>query len=754
MLSIAKRYSDHPDGFDELYRVALEKAQSIPWGIPFVEIGTREGGSALLFLEAIRASKIPRPLITVDPYGLAYISGPDHYQPIGEERYRQAMKMLSEFSHQHRLTHIHQRMTSEAFMKMWPEIGLWIEGEQINKRPFGLVYLDGEHTEDAVNLELDWLLPQMIPGGLIIIDDIECITNPNGNHAVLTRVFKEGKKHGNRLYLEIPGESHQQEQRAVVTIAVGDTYRQMARLTHPSLKAYAEKIGADFIVINESHRTSPHWEKFQLYNLFERYERILYLDTDLLVRDDTPDIFELIPPQKLGMFNEAPWTDGRHQSMVDACRDYGFFVPDWDGRYFNTGVIVASHCHRYLFKKPEKEIFNFYEQGYLNAVIGHGRIPVQELTYHFNRMCCMDPYTGEDRFASYIMHYAGFPNISMVLEVIQQDIREWKSRAGILPASKRYFYPRHILIDVQGGLGDQVQAEPAIRFARDYVWPGADIQIKSHFPRLFEHLGLPLHEAWWSPPSGIPFYQSVTLPGTNTLHWQLVSNLLCHTIDFASMAVLRRTLPVENKQIRLQVLDEDKEEVRQALEGANIVEYLLVHPGKHFESKTFPRSWWQEVVNILAAEIPICLFGQDDPDGTRGVWDVECPPGAMDTRNRLSLGGNMALISQAWGVLSNDSAPIHLAGAFDNWIYLLPSCKHPEHLLPWRNGKQDYKAKAFYKRLVIDDCACAPTEVHGASAEFIYRDWSEYLPEPEEIVKAICNTANEKLCVSVMEYSR
>ena len=732
----AIKYTDHPEGFDKLYQKALEKALTIPWGVPFIEIGTREGGSALLFLKAIKESKIPRPLITIDPYGKAYVSGPEQYQPIGEERYRRAMKMLADFAYQHQLTHVHQRMPGEGFMKMWTETGLWIEGEQINKRPFGLVYLDGEHAACTVEQELEWFIPRMVSGGLIVIDDIECTSSPNNsNYPQLMHTLEKGTKYGNRLYQEISGESIGQGPRAVVTITVGETYRQMARLTHPSLKTYTEKIGADFIVINESNCSSPHWEKFQLYDLLEKYERILFLDTDILIRSDTPNLFEIIPPQKLGMFNEAPWTDGRYQSMVDACRDYGFLVPDWNAKYWNTGVMIVSRCHRYLFKRPDKEIFNFYEQGYLNAVIGHGCIPVQDLPYQFNRMCCMDKFTGEDRFASFVIHYAGFPNLGMVLEIIRQDIREWQQGQKI-----NYQYQRHILIDVQGGLGDQVQAEPTIRFARDYVWPGADIHIKTHFPQLFEHLGLPIHEhSAWSPTSNTPYYHVVTLPGPDTIQWRIVSNLLSHTIDFCSMAVLRRILPIQDKKVCLQVLEEDLEEIRVLLDGINPREIFLVHPGKHFVSKTFPHSWWQETVDLLAAEIPICLIGQDDPDGTRGIQNINCPNEAIDLRNRTSLGILIALISQAWGLLSNDSAPIHIAGAFDNEIILIPSCKHPDHLLPWRQKGQNFKAQALYKRLVIDDLKCAPTEVYGASAEFlpVGKTWKDYLPEPEEVVQAV-----------------
>ncbi len=149
----------------------------------------------------------------------------------------------------------------------------------------------------------------------------------------------------------------------VLTIAVGDDYLQMASYTHPTIKAYAERIGADFLCIDESNTSTPHWEKFQIFDLLNKYERIIYLDTDLIVRDDCPDLFEVVPVSELGMFNEAPFVpDGRQAAMYEVCKAHDTNVPDWDGKYYNSGVMVISRTHKYLFKKPDIESCIFYEQ--------------------------------------------------------------------------------------------------------------------------------------------------------------------------------------------------------------------------------------------------------------------------------------------------------------------------------------------------------------------------------------------------------
>jgi len=518
----------------------------------------------------------------------------------------------------------------------------------------------------------------------------------------------------------------------VLTIAVGDEYSQMAKITHPTIKAYAARIGADFLCVDESNSTSPHWEKCQIYHLLNKYKRILYLDTDVIVRDDCPNLFDVVPEGKLGMFNEAPFVGGRVQSIYDACNDYDTTAPEWNGKYYNSGVMVISRAQRQLFKKPAVESCNFYEQGYLNLQIIKQKVEMLDLSYRFNRMTCMDPITGEERHAAYIIHYAGFPDLQFVLDIIPRDIEKWGND------SPEYKYQRHIVVDVSGGLGDQVEAEPAIRYMKQHIYPEDDITVLTHFPRLFRHIeGINVfeHGEFIGEPD-TPYYYCRSLPDVKAVMWSIVSNLLCHTVDFCSMALLRRTLPLKDKQVKLKVGVDDFTEVADTVGIRNLNELILIHPGRHWESKTFPVEWWQEIIDgLVAAGLPVCIIGKEED--TRGTMPVAVPDGVIDTRDLLTLGGLMALISQAKVTISNDSCPIHIAGAFDNHIILIPSCKHPDHLLPFRNGSQDYKTAALYKKLTIDDCNTQPTAglENIQSGEFVKGDIIDYLPDPADVVK-------------------
>jgi hypothetical protein len=102
----------------------------------------------------------------------------------------------------------------------------------------------------------------------------------------------------------------------------------------------------------------------------------------------------------------------------------------------------------------------------------------------------------------------------------------------------------------------------------------------------------------------------------------------------------------------------------------------------------------------------------------------------------LSFDSLAILIANAPVLITNDSAPVHIAGAFDKFIILLATCKHPDNVLPYRNGAdKHYKAKAMYKKLTCDDWDSSPTRVYRQTADKIKGDILEYLPEPSEVVE-------------------
>ena len=97
------------------------------------------------------------------------------------------------------------------------------------------------------------------------------------------------------------------------------------------------------------------------------------------------------------------------------------------------------------------------------------------------------------------------------------------------------------------------------------------------------------------------------------------------------------------------------------------------------------------------------------------------------------------MISLSKVTLTNDSSPLHIAGAFDNWIVVIPTAKHPDHILPYRNGTQYYKTKALYKKLLLDDLDVKTISPKPDTINMIPKgkDIIEYLPEVDEVVKEV-----------------
>ena len=192
----------------------------------------------------------------------------------------------------------------------------------------------------------------------------------------------------------------------------------------------------------------------------------------------------------------------------------------------------------------------------------------------------------------------------------------------------------------------------------------------------------------------------------------------------------------------MEVLAEDIEELKSVYD-IDFENLVIVHAGRWWPSKTFPKEWWQEVVNGLAAKgIKVALIGRTIGE-EQGYVDIDCPKGCYDFRDLTSLGAMIALISLSKVTLTNDSAPVHIAGAFDNWLIVIPTCKCPDHILPFRKATQYYKTMALYKKLVIDDLDILWLSEKPDTIDILKKDIYEYLPDVVEVINAVDKIMNK-----------
>ncbi|GIU29233.1 hypothetical protein TUM4644_27460 [Shewanella colwelliana] len=210
--------------------------------------------------------------------------------------------------------------------------------------------------------------------------------------------------------------------KAIFTLAIGDN--PMYRAAIASFKQYGKKVGADVIVSDELHYklnvnnkkfdASPAWsEKLYMIELLKEYDRVLYLDADMLVTPWAENIFEKYPSlDTVYMFNEGAYIDRSQQSVqINAILGEVNWPIEKDKMvYFNSGMILVSK-QTGLFQNASAEEMQqvcnevkFYDQTYINYLIRRDNINNISVDKSFNRM----PLLGADGYlqASFI-HYAG-----------------------------------------------------------------------------------------------------------------------------------------------------------------------------------------------------------------------------------------------------------------------------------------------------------------------------------------------------------
>ena len=207
----------------------------------------------------------------------------------------------------------------------------------------------------------------------------------------------------------------------LITTRADNKTRDWEELTHPILKDYAAKTGADFLVLDERYDAKDatggigngvyQFRIFEHYSLHDKYDRILSLDNDILIHPSCPNIFDIVPYDHIGtIYEDVGSRKGYRQNcMIHAQNQFGFI--GWQEGYINTGFFLTSKCHKQIFRKINDKYFvdwgtDDVHIGYLIKKYGYN---VARLSFHWNHMTMFsESWNGNaDRFKSHIIHYAG-----------------------------------------------------------------------------------------------------------------------------------------------------------------------------------------------------------------------------------------------------------------------------------------------------------------------------------------------------------
>jgi ADP-heptose:LPS heptosyltransferase len=299
-----------------------------------------------------------------------------------------------------------------------------------------------------------------------------------------------------------------------------------------------------------------------------------------------------------------------------------------------------------------------------------------------------------------------------------------------------------ILFPNAGGLGDMVCAEPVFRYAIEKVFTTSDsIVIASNYPEIFSHLQgnnvqvLTLDEINKQAES----YQGKYLIRKTFIEKdtqvQGIVHQTMHPVDYTSLVCLQMMIPENCRQIKLS--DPTQQEivaVKAKFEKLDLKleQTLLIHAGKTWKTRTIPADWWQEFITLMSG-FHLCQIGKSEKDPHKpGSLKLSRVESLVD---QLSLRELIVAISQAWGVITNDSLPVHLAGAFNNNLFVFSTFKEWENLKPYGHNK----AVNLAKHSVFNPSWHRPTQI-AARSDLLPSDImsiKEVIKTPKEVARSV-----------------
>jgi len=202
----------------------------------------------------------------------------------------------------------------------------------------------------------------------------------------------------------------------LVATRADSNIKAMTDITHPLIQSYCKKIGADFKVLAQDSeckegKRKNHYRITAIKELLEEYDRVLSIDSDVVINKTCPDIFKETPEDCIGTIFEDKGSRAaaRHSRISKIQGVYGDV--GWRTGYINTGVFVVSKNHKNIFNSINDSFW--LGEGEDDVHIGFNihklNLKIHELSFKWNHMTMFSEGWNNcaDRFSSFIIHYAG-----------------------------------------------------------------------------------------------------------------------------------------------------------------------------------------------------------------------------------------------------------------------------------------------------------------------------------------------------------
>src|SRR3989344_5319340 len=140
--------------------------------------------------------------------------------------------------------------------------------------------------------------------------------------------------------------------KCVHTIVIDNWFPSMCAITLPLLRAYAQRIGADFNIISKTKFPDfpPNYEKMQIYELGKDYDWNIYIDADMVVDPEKMPDFTLQDPKFF-------YYESRLSDLNTSYSPHQYFLRD--GRNFGVSdcFLVTSKLNHDLWTPTDMSFF-------------------------------------------------------------------------------------------------------------------------------------------------------------------------------------------------------------------------------------------------------------------------------------------------------------------------------------------------------------------------------------------------------------
>lgn len=215
--------------------------------------------------------------------------------------------------------------------------------------------------------------------------------------------------------------------RLVIVVVANKIAADQYEITGPAIRQYAEKCNADFRAIEGD--VCPDWSmgnKWRISQYVKNYEQTLYLDVDVVIRDNAPNIFDNTPKDKIALYDE--YRDTIDNVPNDWIQDDSDMISDlmgWEKSKrtwsANGGVMVLPRWAADLYRPPTKPFLKNWciDQALLTQQLDRLDIQPHLLDHRWNHI-----FVGQDFWSkihnAYFIHLNGSRPHSFRLDLLRR----------------------------------------------------------------------------------------------------------------------------------------------------------------------------------------------------------------------------------------------------------------------------------------------------------------------------------------------